>query len=140
MTSTGTGWTSTSIDAVQTLDRDDLPAWKPLRHALGIEAFGVNAWVADEGEPVIDDHDETGEDGNQEELYLVLGGRARFTVDGEEVDAPAGALVAVRDPALRRAAVASADGTVVLAVGGARGAAFRLSDWEQRRVADLPAG
>jgi uncharacterized cupin superfamily protein len=130
------GWTKTTIDEVETL-HDDLPAWKPLRHALGLEAFGVNAWLGDAGDEVIDDHDETGEDGDQEELYLVVSGRARFTVDGSTVDAPAGTLVAVRDPVLRRAAVASEDGTVVLAVGGVRGRAFELSGWEQHRIAKL---
>jgi hypothetical protein len=105
--------------------------WKPVRRTLGIEAFGINAYVADAGEPVVEEHDErSGGAGGHEEVYAVLAGRATFTVAGDEIDAGPGALVFVRDPGARRAAVAAADGTTVLVVGGAPGAAFRPSPWE----------
>src|SRR3954471_18967277 len=80
---------------------------KPVRRHLGIEAFGANARVARAaGEVLVMPHDERaggpfGTDGH-EELYVVLRGRATFTVDGRDVDAPAGTLVFVRDPALER--------------------------------------
>jgi len=54
-----------------------------------------------------------------------------FTVDGQDVDAPAGTLVFVRDPALIRSARATVDGTAILAVGGRPGVAYELSRWEQ---------
>lgn len=129
------GWTSARLDDVEALDYGELPLWKPLRHVLGVAAFGVNAWVAPRaGDLVIEEHDET--DGQaQEEFYFVASGRAVFTVAGERVDAPAGTLLAVRDATLRRVAVAEEDGTVVLAIGGARGEAFRPSEWEQRALA-----
>src|ERR1700712_2499598 len=112
------GWTSTSLEAMATLGESDPPAWKPVRHSLGIGAFGVNAWLGGAaGDEVIEEHDELGDDGGQEELYFVSAGRATFTVAGERVDAPAGTIVAVTDPALVRAAVAEEPGTVVLAVG-----------------------
>jgi hypothetical protein len=131
------GWSVVSLGELPMLDRDDLPAWKPVRHALGIEAFGVNAWLGPEaGVEVIDDHDEL-EDGGQEELYYVVAGRATFTVDGDRVDAPAGTFIALRDPALRRAAVAEEPGTLILAIGGFRGSAFRPSAWELERLAKL---
>ncbi len=131
------GWSVVSLDELPTLDQDDLPAWKPVRHGLGIEAFGVNAWLGPEaGGEVIDDHDEL-EDGGQEELYYVASGRATFTVDGERVDARAGTFIALRDPALRRAAVAEEPGTLILAVGGFRGSAFKPSAWELKRLATL---
>jgi tetratricopeptide (TPR) repeat protein len=57
-------------------------------------------------------------------------GRAGFTLDGEEVDAPAGTIVHLPDPSVRRTAVAREPGTTVLAVGGKRGEAFRPSAWE----------
>jgi hypothetical protein len=133
------GWSTAALDELVTLDEDDLPAWKPVRHTLGLEAFGVNAWLARAaGEQVIEEHDETGDDGGQEELYFVAAGRAAFTIDGERTDAPAGTFVAVRDPAVVRGAVAEEPGTVVLAVGAVRGAAFEPSGWELRRVAQLP--
>jgi tetratricopeptide (TPR) repeat protein len=111
--------------------------WKPVRRTLGIEAFGVNAYTADDGEHVVEEHDERGGGaGGHQELYVVVAGRARFTVAGDEINAGSGTLVFVRDPAARRAAVAAADGTTVLVVGGTPGAAFRPSPWEWSFAAD----
>lgn len=113
-------------------------AWTPIRHVLGIGAFGVNAWhgpVA--GAIVIEDHDEiSGEDGccaGHEELYVVLEGRARFEIGADPVDAPAGTLVLV-PPYVRRKAVALVDDTTILAIGAARGEAFRPGPWERREL------
>src|SRR5919108_1156665 len=97
---------------------------KPVRRHLGITAFGANARVARAaGEVLVMPHDERaggpfGTEGH-EELYVVLRGRATFTLDGREVDAPAGTLLFVRDPAVKRSAVAAGAGTPVLALGGA---------------------
>ncbi len=108
------------------------PQWHMLRHDLGIEAFGINAWRAREaGQQVIGEHDEvTGGAGGHEEVYIVISGRATFTVEGETLDAPAGTVVFVRDPAAKRAAVSEEADTVVLVVGGKRGEAFTVSPWE----------
>jgi hypothetical protein len=133
------------LDDVPTLafGTDADPDWKPLRHHLGVGAFGVNAWVAAAaGDPAVERHDEApAEDGEtgHEELYVVMKGAARFTVDGEEIDAPAGTLVFISDPALTREAVATAADTVVLAIGAARGVAFEPSDWEGRWLTKLGA-
>ena len=105
--------------------------WRPLRRTLGIEAFGINAYTANAGELVVEEHDETGAGaGHHEELYLVMAGRATFTVDGEEIDAPVGTCVFLDDPKERRGARAVEDDTTVLAIGGERGAAFKVSPWE----------
>jgi hypothetical protein len=105
--------------------------WRPLRRTLGIEAFGINAYTAAAGELVVEEHDETGAGaGHHEELYVVVTGHATFTVDGEEIDAPVGTCVFLDDPKERRAARAVEDGTTVLAIGGERGAAFKVSPWE----------
>lgn len=113
--------------------------WRPLRRTLGIEAFGVNAYTADEGQLVVEEHDETGSGaGHHEELYVVVSGHATFTVDGEDVDAPTGTCVFLDDPKERRAARATEDGTTVLAIGGERGRAFQVSPWEFRFAA-IPA-
>src|SRR5881394_3556029 len=103
-------------------------AWRPVRRTLGIQAFGINAYTANAGELVVEEHDETGAGaGHHEELYLVMAGRATFTVDGEEIDAPVGTCVFLDDPKERRGARAVEDDTTVLAIGGERGAAFKVS-------------
>jgi hypothetical protein len=105
--------------------------WRPVRRTLGIQAFGINAYTADKDELVVEEHDETGAGaGHHEELYIVVSGRATFTVDGENIDAPTGTLVFLDDPKERRGARAVEDETTVLAIGGVRGQAFRVSPWE----------
>lgn len=109
------------------------PGWAPIRDRFDIRAFGANAWRGDAGDAVIGRHSEG--EGGHEELYVVLGGRAAFTIAGEELDAPAGTCVFVRDPRAERAAVAKEDGTAVLALGGWRDRAFEPSEWERRSLA-----
>jgi hypothetical protein len=104
--------------------------WLPLRRALGATAFGVAAFTAEAGEPVVEPHDETsGGAAGHEEMYVVLSGRARFTIGGEELDAPEGTLVLV-PVGEHREAVAEEPHTVVLAVGGVPGAAMPPSAFE----------
>jgi len=107
--------------------------WAMVRTHFGIQAFGVNAWIADEaGKQLIGEHDEVGDGaGQHEELYFVAEGHATFTVNGDEIDAPAGTFVFVRDPAAKRKAVAKENGTSVVVVGGKPGEAFTQSPWER---------
>lgn len=103
--------------------------WRPIRRTLGISAFGINAYTADEaGKHVVEEHSEA--QLQHEEVYVVVSGRARFTLGEEEIDAEAGTLVYLRDPHTKRAAVALEPGTTVLAVGGKPGEAYRPSAWE----------
>lgn len=103
----------------------------PVRLRFGIRSFGVNAYAPGEGGHVIEEHDELGTGaGRHEELYYVASGHAVFTLDGAEMDAPAGTFVFVSDPAVRRAAVAQDPDTVVLVVGGVPGKPFTPSPWE----------
>jgi tetratricopeptide (TPR) repeat protein len=99
-----------------------------VRRRLGIRAFGTSAYRSSTaGGPLVNEHDEKGFRigvSDQEELYAVVAGRATFTVNGEQVDAPAGSLVFVGDPAATRSAVAEEPGTIVLAIGGKPGEAF----------------
>ena len=110
----------------------DTLVWRPIRRTFGIEAFGVNAYTAaNAGDELIEDHDEGGHAaGRHEELYVVLSGRAAFTVGGEEIDAPAGTLVFVGDPSVRRGAHAAEPGSTVLAIGGKAGEPYEVSAWE----------
>jgi hypothetical protein len=108
---------------------------RPLRRALDITAFAVNGWSADAGQQLIEEHDETGTGaGRHQELYVVISGHARFDVDGETIEAPPGTLVYVPDIGSRRAAIATADGTSVLVIGGKEGT-IRPSAFEHYFVA-----
>jgi tetratricopeptide (TPR) repeat protein len=112
---------------IDDLERSD--GWSPIRKQFEIQAFGVNAWTAREpGAAVIPEHDEA--PSGHEELYLVVTGHAKFTVDGEEVDAPTGTLVFVRDPAVKRGAVTTEPDTTVLTVGARPGHAYAPRAWE----------
>ena len=102
--------------------------WTQIRAHFGIEAFGVNAWTGGPGEGVINDHNEA--DSGHQELYFVLTGRATFTVDGNDVDAPAGTFVFAGNPATQRKAVAAEPDTTVLALGAKPGEAYRVLGWE----------
>ncbi len=102
--------------------------WRPVRSALGIRAFGCNAYTAQEpGTEVVEPHTENPQTAH-EELYFVAAGRATFTIDGETHDAPAGTYVFIPDPASHRHAVAAEAGTTVLSFGGPP--SFEPSAWE----------
>ena len=126
----------TTFDELDAIPVEDGFVWRPIRRRFGIRAFGCNAYTSEGvGRQIVEDHVEgTG----HEECYVVVRGRARFTLDGEEVDAPAGTIVFIRDHDVRRGAVADEEGTVVLAVGGFAGKAFEVSAWESFFAA-LPA-
>lgn len=100
----------------------------PIRAHFGIGAFGVNAWTGGPGREVITDHDET--PSGHQELYLVVTGRASFTVDDQDVDAPAGTFVFVGDPDTQRKAVAAEPETTVLSIGAKPGEAYVVRGWE----------
>jgi tetratricopeptide (TPR) repeat protein len=122
------------VDELDRLPVDKGLEWRPIRRHFGIRAFGVNAYTAEKpGDCVVEEHTETAN--GHEELYVVLRGRARFTLDGEEIDAPAGTLVFLGDPAVKRVAIEEDEGTVVLALGGKPGEAFTPSGWEWAFVA-----
>jgi len=120
------------LDEVEALPTFGELKWKPLRRPLGVTAFGVNAyWAEQPGDELIEEHDELGAGaGRHEELYVVIGGSARFTVAGDEFEASTGTVVFVRDPAARRAAVATQADTTALAVGGFPGRPYEVSPWE----------
>jgi hypothetical protein len=118
------------VEHLSDLRRDD--GWAPIRRALGVRAFGVNAWSADEpGADLIPHHEESAT--SHEELYLVLEGRAEFTVNGEKFEGGKGTIVLVDDPAAMRGATAVEPGTTVLSVGGPPAAAFAPRSWEVNR-------
>jgi len=122
------------LPAVADGEPDD-PLWYPLQHALGIDTFGANVFVARTADQtLVEEHDER--ESGQQELYLVLDGSAVFELDGEEARLERGDGLAVTDPGVRRRAVALTAGTTMLVVGAANGP-FR-STWNAAHFADLP--
>ena len=136
------GYRMANLDAIPPVGDHGLPidaAWLPVRHHLGIDAFGINAYAASHpGQVVIEEHDEA--DLGHQELYFVARGRAEFTVGEASREAPGGTFVLYEDPALRRKAVSLDPGTTIVAVGAEPGRAFSPSEWETRRTASLPTG
>jgi quercetin dioxygenase-like cupin family protein len=120
------------VTSIEGLEGPAVPGqaqWHTIRSTLGISAFGINAWTAtDDGQQIIGEHDETSL--GHEELYLVLSGDATFTLDGETVEAPTGAVVHIPDTTVKRAATGTR-GTTILVVGAKPGEAFTPSSWER---------
>jgi tetratricopeptide (TPR) repeat protein len=116
------------LEDIDELDDGRCPL-RPVRHHFGITSFGVNAWTGRAvGDRIVNEHDESEPDAD-EELYLVLRGRAVFELDGERVAAPAGTLVFAR-PGVKRTAFAEEPGTTILALGGTPGKAYEPDGWE----------
>ena len=119
----------THIDELDRIEMPDGFVWRPVRRRFDIRAFGVNAYSAPEaGAPIVETHTES--QLGHEEIYLVLRGRARFSIDGNDHELGAGELVFVSDPSLQRGAVALDADTIVLALGGKPGSAHEISAWE----------
>jgi hypothetical protein len=125
------GWETVHVDDLDSIAVAGV-VWRPIRRRFDIRAFGINAYTAEAvGAHIVEEHDERGGGaGGHEEIYVVLRGHATFTVDGHTIVAPSGTMVFVRDPSLRRSAVADEEGTVVLAVGGEPGGSYEVSPWE----------
>jgi quercetin dioxygenase-like cupin family protein len=113
------GYAVAHVDEIGEPDDGRAPM-RPVRHHLGV------AWIAREaGARIINEHDESEPDSN-EELYLVLRGRASFEVDGERFAAPAGTFIFVR-PGVRRTAFGGEPGTTIIAVGAVPGKPYEPS-------------
>ena len=90
--------------------------FRKIRPALGVTAFGVNAIVfPPHYEGFAHWHDE------QDELYFVHSGTARFEVDGEERVLGPGGLCHVESTTHRRVSNAGDDDLVLLVIGGKGG-------------------
>jgi tetratricopeptide (TPR) repeat protein len=121
---TEAGYATARLDEMERLG-----AWVPIRRRFGIGAFGVNAWIGDEGTELIGAHDE--KSSGHEELYVIVAGHASFIVADETIDAPAGTIVFVRDPETRRGATATVAGTTILSAGAKPGEAYEPLGWEE---------
>src|SRR5689334_6773108 len=105
--------TTTRYETAQIEDLTRDGGWAPIRRHFDVRAFGINAWTAaEDGATLVGEHDE--ERSGHEELYVVLAGKATFTVDGDTFETVPGTVVFVRDPATKRTAVANEAGTAIL--------------------------
>jgi mannose-6-phosphate isomerase-like protein (cupin superfamily) len=121
------GYRVATVDDLQDIAYRQDTHMRPVRHHLGISAFGTNAWTAaKEGDRLMPEHEE---DEGSEELYVVLRGRARFEIDGDTVDAPEGTFVFV-PPETNRTAFAEEAETTVLAIGSNVGKPYEARGWE----------
>ena len=119
------GHSATSIDEL-----GDGYGFRKVRTALGITAFGANVIVYPPGaEGIHHYHDE------QDELYFVHRGTARFDVDGETFELGAGGLVHVEATTPRKVSNAGDDDLVLLIIGGKDGYVGR--DGQLVDMADL---
>jgi hypothetical protein len=127
------GWKAVRIDDLEAIPFPGAETtWRPLRHAIGARIVGMGAYTAEKaGQDVVEPHVESEGGMGHQEVYVVLRGRARFTVDGTGFDAPAGTVVRV-DPELHRHAVAVEDRTAVLALGGEPAFTPSSSKWIER--------
>ena len=107
------------IDDLEGIELEDGFVWRPVRRHFGIQAFGTNAYTPGASGRIVEEHTE--QTLGHEEIYLVLRGRVRFTVDGNDHELGPSQLVFVRDPSLPRGAVALTDDAAVLAIGGSPG-------------------
>jgi mannose-6-phosphate isomerase-like protein (cupin superfamily) len=121
-------WAIARLDEILVVD-DGREPMRAVRHHFGIEAFGVNAWTGESpGDRILNEHSEAEPDAN-EELYVVLSGRATFELDGERKDAATGTFVFV-PPGVKRTAFAEDAGTTILAIGGTPGKPYENDGWE----------
>jgi quercetin dioxygenase-like cupin family protein len=116
------------IDELDGVEMQDGFVWRPVRRRFGIQAFGTNAYTPGATGQIVEEHTENVL--GHEEIYLVLRGRVRFTIGGDEHELGPGQLVYVRDPSLRRAGVALTDDAAVMAIGGKPGVPHEVSAWE----------
>jgi hypothetical protein len=130
----GAGWRALSLDDVEAVPwRGTSLEWRPVRAALGTRIVGMGAYTASAaGQEVVEGHTESDDGRGHEEVYVVLRGRAEFTLDGVSLDAPAGTFVVVSDPSVHRRAVASEPDTAVLALGGPPTFEPSPSEWIER--------
>jgi mannose-6-phosphate isomerase-like protein (cupin superfamily) len=124
------GYTFATVDEL-----GDNYGFRRVRKPLGITAFGANLLVYPPGaEGVFHYHDE------QDELYFIHSGTARFEVDGETREVGAGGMCHVEAATPRRVSNAGDDDLVMLVIGakdgyvGRDGQLVDIADLEKRQA------
>jgi mannose-6-phosphate isomerase-like protein (cupin superfamily) len=102
---------------------DEQVDYLSVRQYLGISAFGAAAWTAPAGQCLVPRHSEEAAGYDQEELYIMIDGSARFIFEGRETVVTPGQLVYVA-PSVVREAVALESPSTVLIIGGIPGQTY----------------
>ena len=122
----------TSLDSIEALPGPGSLRWLPVRHELGIGAFGTNAYVAPGGGRRRGGAAHRGWGAGTRSCTSSRAARRRSRSTARRSKAPAGTYVFLPDPEVRRHAVADEPGTTVMSFGAPRGEAFTVSGWEAR--------
>ncbi len=107
--------------------------WQALNEPLGIRTFGISAVRLEPGEAPDIEHDEAAS--GHQEVYIVVAGRAAFRLGEEEAEAGPGDVVAVPDPAERRAYRAIEPATRIVCLGAGPGAEWGFGAWIAEKAA-----
>ncbi|MBX4188545.1 cupin domain-containing protein [Candidatus Saccharibacteria bacterium] len=119
-------WVVEHINDIPPMRETFSRGWKSVRWHMGIESFGVNGVTKPKGEWLTPIHDE--KDGNQDELFVVLEGRAEFHLDKEKITATAGTLVSVK-PSVKRGVLSAKTPTTILIIGAPIGKVYKPVSW-----------
>jgi uncharacterized cupin superfamily protein len=122
------GWKVANINNVPPFKASWSKGWHSIRHHFGITGFGVNAATRAKGESITPEHDEV--ETGQQELFIVIDGKAEFILDGKKTTLSKGDMIAI-EPEVKRQATALTTPTVVLTVGGTPGKAYEIGPWEK---------
>jgi hypothetical protein len=130
----GDGWRVVALEDVEQLRwRDTDLVWLPLRCALETRIAGFGAYIAEHaGQTIVEPHSESVDGRGHEELYVVLRGAAAFRLGDSQLDVASGGFVLVRDPSVRRSAVALVPDTAVLAIGDEARFEPAIGEWIER--------
>lgn len=126
---TGKGWSADKLDDIPPTRDSFMKGWHSVRNHLNITAFGINGVTVNKGEELTKEHHEGGEAPHQEFFY-VAEGRAKFILDGQELDAPAGTCLHV-EPEVKRRAIAAVSPTTLLIISAPVGQAYQVPDWDK---------
>lgn len=122
------GWKAEKLADIPPTKDSFMNGWHSIRNHLGITAFGINGITVNEGDDLVKEHHEDGE-APQQEFFYIAEGQAKFTLDGQELDAPVGTCLHV-EPNVVRSAVALSSPTTVLIVGAPVGQAYKVPSWD----------
>ncbi|HVO86364.1 MAG TPA: hypothetical protein VMT23_01350 [Candidatus Binatia bacterium] len=120
------GWKLADVHDIPPMADSFSKGWHSVRWFFDIKGFGVNAVTRNKGDWLTKDHDEvkTG----QQELFVILEGAARFTLDGKKVVVPAGGMLAVEPQVVRRADSLKTP-TTMLIIGSPKNKLYKPASW-----------